>query len=336
MTRSISLSLALCLATTLLAQERAEPACQVARSERFAFHSDPWINLHHFLFQWARNLPEGLEGDRRGPTRILEAGDLAELSAEDRAAWMTAVDFYRAELASGNLLFNDWLENFRNRLIALECDGDLGEATDVEPEVREALASTMPIYRARWWPAHDRANRAWIAEQAVLLDQHGGVLAARLAEAYGGVWPEQRLRIDVGFYGNWAGGYTSNDPTVLTLEGRSFPGLRGLEMIFHEVSHAWFLQEPLERDLDAAFTRLGAKTPRLLSHTIQFTTTPILLRARLSDDERTAFQSFSEEVLTRGRMREQYAVVQPRWQAYLSGAVTRRQALTQIAADLNR
>jgi len=312
------------------------PPCRAAESERFVFYSDPWVNLHHFLFQWARNLPEGLDGDRRAPTRILEAGELAGLSAKERAAWTEAIGFYRAELASGNLLFNDWLEGFRNRLIALECDGDLEGTAEIEPEVRAALSATMPIYRAHWWAGHDRANRVWIAEQVGLLELHGDVLAEGLAATYGGVWPEERLRIDVGFYGNWAGGYTSNDPTVLTLEGRSFPGLRGLEMIFHEVSHAWFLQEPLERDLEAAFVPTGGKAPRLLSHTLQFITPVELMRTRLPRVAREGFQSFEEEIVTRGRMRDLYGVALPHWRAHLAGEIRREDALRRIAESLSR
>jgi len=35
------------------AQTRNAPATLVVATERFVFHSDPWINLHHFLYQWA-------------------------------------------------------------------------------------------------------------------------------------------------------------------------------------------------------------------------------------------------------------------------------------------
>lgn len=331
--RSIGLSLLLCVTWSAAAPAQEAPSCRVAQSERFVFYSDPWINLHHFLFQWARNLPEPLEGDRRPPVEILEADQLAGLPDEERAAWTAALDLYREELASENMLFNDRLVRLRNALIAADC-GRL-DGTAVAPNIQDALASAMPIYRARWWNRHDQANRAWIAEQTALLESHEQALAQRLEQVYDGAWPDQPVRLDVGFYGNWAGGYTTNGPDVVTLEGRSYPGLQGLEMIFHEVSHASFFEQPLKRDLSAAFAKLGERRPSLLSHTIQFMTPPEILRALLSEEEKPDFDSAGEAVLTRGRMRNQYEAVKPHWQAYLSGEITRTAALAQIAESLS-
>jgi len=332
--RWFSLSLVFWFAGGVWAQSPDPQPCRVAESERFVFYSDPWINLHHFLFQWARNEPEAVEGDRRRPVEILEVDDLAGLSAEDREVWMSAVNFYRTELASENLLFSDGLVGLRNRLIAGGC-GDL-DAAGIEPVVLKALTSTMPIYRARWWSDHDRANRAWSEEQVGLLEMHEQALAEGLAKAFGAVWPKDRVRVDVGFYANWAGGYTTNRPDVVTLEGRSYPGLQGLEMIFHEVSHASFLEQPLKRDLAAAFEQLGEKRPGLLPHTVQFMTPAELVRSRLSEDESNGFDSVGEAVLSRGRMREQYDAVRPPWREYLAGEIEREDALERIVEALSR
>ena len=332
--RWFGLSFVLCLVGGAWAQSPDRTPCRVAESERFVFYSDPLINLHHFLFQWARNQPEPLPEDRRRPTAILEVADLAELAAKDREAWLAALNLYRAELAPENLLFNRGLESLRNRLIAAQC-GEL-DAAGIEPELQEALAAVMSIYRERWWSGHDTANRAWIEGQVELLSSHEKALAEGLAEAYGGAWPDEKIRVDVGFYANWAGGYTTNNPNVVTLEGRSYPGLQGLEMIFHEVSHSSFLEQALKRDLAAAFARLDRKTPQLLSHTIQFTTPSELLRARLSADDGAGFDSVGEAVLSRGRMREQYDVVLPHWRAYLAGEIGRGDALRLIAEALSR
>ena len=332
--RWFGLSFVLCLVGGAWAQSPERTPCRVVESERFVFYSDPVLNLHHFLFQWARNQPEPLPEDRRRPTAILEVADLAELTAEDREIWLAALDLYRAELAPENLLFSRGLESLRNRLLAAEC-GEL-DAAGIEPAVHEALAAAMPIYRARWWGGHDKANRAWIGEQVELLSAHEAALAEGLAEAYGGAWPEEKIRVDVGFYANWAGGYTTNNPNVVTLEGRSYPGLQGLEMIFHEVSHASFFEQALKRDLAAAFSRLDRKRPGLLPHTIQFMTPVELLRARLSADDGAGFDSVGEAVLRGGRMREQYDVVRPHWQAYVAGEISRADALRRIAEALSR
>src|SRR5687767_9773622 len=80
--------------------------CEVFQSERFSFHNDPWINLHHFLFEWARNVPERPTGDRRRPVDVTELTGLASLTPADQRAWQNAVDFYRERLIKSDLTFD--------------------------------------------------------------------------------------------------------------------------------------------------------------------------------------------------------------------------------------
>src|SRR5687767_5671261 len=46
------------------ASRHQEQITKVAETKHFEFHSDPWINLHHFLYQWARE-DAGLGTGRR-------------------------------------------------------------------------------------------------------------------------------------------------------------------------------------------------------------------------------------------------------------------------------
>ena len=62
---------------------RVPEATRVSASDRFAFHSDPWINLHHFLYQWSRE-DRGLEIGRH-PLPMPERSTVNGLSAADRS-----------------------------------------------------------------------------------------------------------------------------------------------------------------------------------------------------------------------------------------------------------
>jgi hypothetical protein len=75
-----------------------EQTTAVAATKHFGFYSDPWINLHHLLYQWARE-DAGL-GTGRRYVSVPERSSIAELSTEERRTWLRAVEFYRDSVTS--------------------------------------------------------------------------------------------------------------------------------------------------------------------------------------------------------------------------------------------
>ncbi len=108
------------------------------------------------------------------------------------------------------------------------------------PGLIAALEAGAPIYKARWWPDHDRANRAWIAAVTPLVSKYSESLKKELAAAYQTGWPTAPIRTDVAEYASFAGAYTTLDPAHITVSSIN-PGNQGdaaLEVLFHEASHA--------------------------------------------------------------------------------------------------
>jgi hypothetical protein len=306
--------------------------CHRAESERFVFHDDPWINLHHFLFEWARNVPQRPPGDRGRPVEVQEQAQLGGLDGGERQTWERALGFYRERLAARELLFDRDLIEARGRLGAAACSG--AGLDGVEAGLRAVLEEAMPVYRRRWWPRHHAANQAWIRERLDQLKAHEAALAERLAHAYGGAWPAERIRVDVVAYANWAGAYTTNRPNQVTLSAPGYPGLQGLEILFHEVSHASFFEQRILGHLAAAFQRRGAEPPDRLSHMLQFATPPELLRAVLSREDLAGYHSVAGRVYDRGPGRAEYEIVLQHWKPFLAGEISRDEALARIAEAL--
>ena len=150
-------------------------------SRRFVFHSDPWINLHHFLFQWARNAEPRLSGDRRRPVKVVELDQLEDFAEQDRRAWERAVGHYRDHLVERDLLFGRDLVALRGRLGGRACPG--ARAEDAEPALRAVLDEAMAVHRLRWWPAHRAANETWIQDQKELLSEEERESARFIADA---------------------------------------------------------------------------------------------------------------------------------------------------------
>lgn len=169
----------------------------------FEFHSGFWVNLHHFLYEQA---------SRQTPL------------AGGSPAWLGALDYYRRDVLKRNLLSEE-AATIHNRLSGLDEEAALRDS-GLPPGLIAALEAAAPIYKARWWPDHDRANRAWIAAVTPLISKYSESLKTELAAAYQTGWPAAPIRTDVAEYASYAGAYTTLDPTHITVSSIN-PGNQG-------------------------------------------------------------------------------------------------------------
>ena len=300
----------------------------VARVAKLHFHSDALVNLHHVLYAaaWA---------GRADRTRRVLAGALpapldAPLTDEERRVWSAAIDHHDRHLADRDLLFDDEMGAIKAALAR----GDLADRA-VGDELRGVLRGALPIYRRRFWPAHDRANRAWIAAHAVKMREIARPVIARLEKLYAVRWFAAPVRVDVVWVGNRQGGYTSVQPTHVVISSGD-PDNRGwtaVEMIFHEVSHALVdrLQERLERALGARAREHG-----VLWHVVLFYVTggavERVLAARKID-----YRIYMESTGLFDRAWGHYrAAVEKNWRPYLDGAVSLDAAIEGTVEALPR
>lgn len=191
----------------------------------FEFHSDFWLNLHHFLYEQALH-----------PAH-------AALSGEERAAWDKALSFYRRSMVT-----HDLLTDLRMRAIDTELAEDETLAKLVvngsEAELWDTLNSVAAIYRSHWWTAHDQANKAFIAAVIPLVQRHAATLMSQLSTIYEAPWPKDPIRVDVSEYANWAGAYTytygwSRVHEIVSSADPANQGDAALEILFHEATHGF-------------------------------------------------------------------------------------------------
>lgn len=328
------------LAATAKPGTRPPADCHRAETQRFSLHSDPWINLHHFLYEWARNASERQPGDRRRAVDVIERARIAELDGRERQAWERALALYRERWIARDLVDDEELVDLRDALAEIACAA--GGPDRIPAGTREALTDAMPVYRRHWWRGHHASNQQRIDEIVAGLKEHERVVTERMAEAYGGRWSPERIRVDLSAYVSWSGAYTTNDPDHITITSTTSPhitGLNALEMLFHEASHSTFLEEPFLAELEATFRAHGAEVPDGLDHVLQFVTAAELLRSRLGGEELRSFQPYAVRsgMYERNRTRaEQRVLVEKHWLPFLAGQITRKEALNRIATELAR
>jgi len=252
----------------------------------FELHSGFWINLHHTLYQEARQRrnaatpsADSKSSKSARPTLQIAPGAKVALSGAEQRAWDEAVSYYAANYADKDLLFSTELLLLKNQLGDFEtCDelsGIKKKSCDagLPPALTRILETAAPVYRAHRWPADDRANRAWIKSVAPLVREQGVGLSHRLADIYQTRWPTEKIRVDVAHYANWAGAYTTLDPlrvTIASTDPRN-QGAAALEVLFHEASHG--IATPVEQAIARECRQREKPIPRDLWHALIFYTT---------------------------------------------------------------
>ena len=268
MSRCLLLLLAsvLTIATIRPAAQSTAPSTAKSATQStalFTFHSNPWLNLHHFARARARGGNQAMTG----------------LSEEEARRWVAGVEFYKP-FAARDLLMDDGLVEIKKALRDAEDKASL-DGIAIDGNLKATLEGLMPIYRKHWWPEHDRANRAWIAAVQPLLARHGAAISQALVRAYDTAWPSTPIPVDLTVVAGATGAYTTGPPTLVTMQSteRSMQGLASLEMLFHESSHSPVSH--LFQRVDQAARAANVTVPRQLWHAVLFYTAGELTRREL-------------------------------------------------------
>jgi hypothetical protein len=285
----------------------AQDATPLSTDVVFEFHSGFWVNLHHFLFEQAK-------AESPAPPGPPE--------------WLAALDYYRREVIKRDLL-TDEAAQINNRLSGLESASSL-KGSGQPPEFIAVLEAAAPVYRARWWPDHDRANRAWIVAVTPLVSKYGDALKKELANVYVTNWPSTPIRTDVAEYAGFGGAYTTLGPTHITVSSVNSgnQGDTALEVLFHEASHA--LVARLRSTLSTEARAQNKLFPRSdFWHAVLFYTTGEVVRRHLD--------GYTPYAMKNGLYDRAWAgapeVLEQDWKPYLDGKIDLITGVRRLVAD---
>jgi len=295
-------------------RQRTRVPARAQPSALFTFHSNPWLNLHHYVRLSARGGP--------APTG---------LSPEESAQWTAGVEFYKP-YAARDLLMDQGMIDIKTALRGAEDKANL-DGIAIDAGLKAALEPLMPIYRKHWWPEHDRGNRAWIAAVQPLLERHGQSLSEALTRTYGTAWPSTPIPVDLTVTAGPNGAYTTGPPTHVTLSSseRALKGYASLEMLFHESSHSSL--SDLYFRVRRAATEQKASVPPQLWHAVLFYTAGELTARELKAHGIAYTPYAGQELLTNmcgAGCREKIA---EHWTPRLDGKQSVEDALSALVAS---
>lgn len=294
--------------------------------EPFEFHSNLWINLHHFLYMQALPLPAGRLAPR-----------LPAMSTSDRNSWEQAVAFYRERMIKLDFVRDDQMQRIDSYLAQMENASTInGEL--IGNDVAAVLISAAPVYKRYWWAKHDMANQFWIRMAQPLLSSLDQQMRSQLVSAYEAEWPAKLVRVDVSVYANWAGAYTNVESggQVHTVMSGIDPGNQGfaaLETLFHEASHAMVDGETgkLGEAIQAQAKAHGIPVPENLWHALIFYTAGEFSRRDLDSVGVHDYQPYADK---QGLWARAWPTYRPAlalfWQAHMDGKLSLNDAISQI------
>ena len=237
------------LVAILIAIATAFPTAQ--QKPLFTFHSNAWLNLHHYVRSNARGGP--------APTGVTQ---------EEGAQWAAGVEFYKPYVPR-DLDADEGMVAIKTALRGAEGTSSL-DGIAVDAPLKTMLERLMPIYQKFLWPEHDRANRAWITAMQPLVDRHGPPLSQALTRVYDVSWPREPIPVDLTVTAGASGAYGTSEPSPhITFAPSSFRGYTALEMLFHESTHGIV---PLFQLVRQAATTQKVNVPPQLSHAVLFYT----------------------------------------------------------------
>ncbi|HVH72265.1 MAG TPA: hypothetical protein VNB49_14300 [Candidatus Dormibacteraeota bacterium] len=349
--------LALCLLAPTRVTAQPQTNFTEAQLPVFELHSGFWINLHHALYNEARQRRAYLSRDRNTsksaqPTFKSVITGKVLLSDTEQKTWDDAVAYYILNYADKDLLFTTELIQLKDQLGDFEdCDELSGRKrkfcdAGLPPNLVQVLEAVAPVYRAHLWAGHDQANRRWILQVAPLVREQGVGLSERLADIYQTRWPHEKIRVDVVAYANWAGAYTTVDPlrvTISSLDPRN-QGPQALEVLFHEGSHG--IAEPVEAAIIRECRQRDKPIPRDLWHALVFYTTGEVIRTVLASSLTSggnkgsgapgnaySAYGFREGLYQRG-WKTYLELLQRFWQPYLDGKASFDDAIARMVSSL--
>ena len=299
----------------------------IAVTDKYEFYSNFWINQHHFLYNKAGKAKDTNWNDG------FADGELGKLSAEERQTLKEGIVFYRDSVISYNLLFNRGLYKLKRTLINFSEDESF-EMEDFSDELVEHLNKIKPVYKKYFWDKHHQSNNAVVNKHLDFITKYEDEIFERVSDLAQQPWKDEKIRIDVTYYANWAGGYTSVSPEVHVVITSQDEGIGDwLELLFHEPCHSIMSSSNYKAAelISKVSERLGMVPPRNLWHSLLFYFSGIAVQEAL-EKEGVDYELY---MIRNDVFSNHHEVIFKHMPAYAHGEMTFEEALENLIRDYN-
>ncbi|MFZ6732085.1 hypothetical protein ACO0LG_09210 [Undibacterium sp. Ji42W] len=221
----LSLSLACSFVSSAHSAANIPKASLPVQRASFDYHSAFLMNLHHFLLDVSvgKKSLQDLPWDNKP-------------SEAEFALLKEAIDFYQADYAKRDLLFDATMQTIKRGLSVDDQRRDASGLAIPAPLIA-VLNRLAPVYARCIWASQNKSNLDWISQTRQLDATYGKEIQVRIEKYLAHAFPVAPIRSDiVVLTGTRQGAYT--DEQIIMPSGRpDYQGLAALEMLYHEASH---------------------------------------------------------------------------------------------------
>ncbi len=239
-----------------------------AGSEHFSFHINKWINLHHFFYERAsKRQAIHLEENKLKFLDYGEAGIINGLNEEEKAILEQVQNFYSSHIIDRPLLLSGkslkWLQKQASNKVISD--------TSFSAEFTAILNRSMPLYEKHFWPLHYKLSQKLLAQYIDTIRATEAFVISKM-ESFSGVNWNDKVRVDLTAYGNWASAYSPDfDNIVISSIDPEMHSSLFVEFVFHEGSHLLFTRRSaFRKTLFEKSKKLEISYPKNLWHAAMF------------------------------------------------------------------
>ena len=313
------------------AQKRSNIS-HVESTDRYEFYSNFWINMHHYLFKKAEH------AENKPWREVFDDSLLNNMNDDEQAVLGKAISYYKDNLIGKSLLFDDQLYETKRALINFDEESTLDHEA-VESGHQQVLNNTRNLYEKYFWNNHHNQNKLILDKYLPLVRKIENKAFERIEKLAQQSWPEGKIRVDLSYYSNWAGAYTTTRPPHVVIssleegsDGKWLP-YEWVELLFHEPSHVIISpnNSTVGNKIKQVSKELGVEVPGNLWHAILFYFSGITVRDLL-----TAEGIDYELVMVSADIFSGYHhAVFEQMPSYIQGKVSLDEALEETIISLN-
>ncbi len=220
-------------------QNEMRPTDKIAETTYIEFHSSYLVNLHHFIFNKAMRF-SFYKNDNQKQYDTLFAELKTPVDDKTKSNVMNAVNFYVDSLSKKNMLFDKELTSFK---YALQGSADFNELRKNSNStlIIEAMQKADAFYKKYYWTEQNKRNNEFIQTKITTITGIEEDVMANCSKYYQYTFSGKKFRVDLTDYATFFAAYTTTEPyvsAIISSTNKKHDGTQGIEVIFHEISHA--------------------------------------------------------------------------------------------------
>ncbi len=320
-----------CMLCILAFSQSSQPInSKIGETKYIEFHSNYFINLHHFLLKKSIRYSFYKNTNQKNFDTLF-ADIKKPVDEKIKSNIMSVITYYSDSMAKKDMLFDEQLTNLKYSLEQANSVNDLKQK--VSKLTIDAIEKADGFYKKYYWEEQNNNNRQFISKQIETIKAIESDIMEQSRKFYHYAFSTKKFRVDLTDYATFFAAYTTTEPyvnAVISSTDKRHQGTQGVEVIFHEISHAM---------IDSVFmaqqklcTTKNKSFDHNVWHSILFYSTGTFVKNALEKvGQKHELYLYKNNLGSfNSKIKKTIDLISEHWQHYLDGKITMENALDYI------